>query len=76
MVGRRERRERHFYPRINPIYMDWFETEGKFCRRYRFDKGTVREVAEGFSNSQFAPKGMRSGGALSSEERVSDNRFV
>lgn len=67
----RQRRAKRFYPRINPLIR--FETEGKFRRRYRLDKETVRELAEDFGASDFAPQGLRSGGGMSHEERVCIN---
>lgn len=66
--GRRARTPKIYYPRINPLIR--FETEGKFRRRYRLEKQCVRDLAEEFGQSDFAPQGLRSGGGLSHEERV------
>lgn len=66
----RNRRARRYYPRVNPLTR--FETERKFRRRYRLDKEKVREIADDFGRSRYAPRGMRSGGGLSNEERVSN----
>lgn len=67
MAGIIQRRE--YFPRVNPL--ERFHREEKFRRRYRLDKESVRQLAADFGNSDFAGRGLGSGGGISNEERVS-----